>query len=390
MANILIGVTGGIASYKTLSIARKLKEKGNDVRFVLTDNALQFVSPLTIQSLTGNRCRCDLFDQTAEQEIDHIALAKWADLFLIAPLTANTLAKLAYGFADNLLTTIYLATTAQIVLAPAMNQQMWSNSAVQNNLKLLSHHHIIYPEFGLQACGDIGIGRLADVDEIVNQVDQLLIPKDLPLKNKKILITLGSTREPIDPVRFLSNHSSGKMGLAMAKVAKKLGAEVDLVCGFVEVDIPDEFNLIKAPTAQHMFDVVHKYIDKTDIFIGCAAVADYKIANPLPYKYKKSNQSLQLELVENPDIVGSVGNLPNRPFIVAFAAETNNLIDFAEKKLKSKKADLLVANLVSDGVFGADNNKVFLLDNQTISKEIVGSKTEVAEIIWQKIIENKG
>lgn len=390
MANILIGVTGGIASYKTLSIARKLKEKGNDVRFVLTDNALQFVSPLTIQSLTGNRCRCDLFDQTAEQEIDHIALAKWADLFLIAPLTANTLAKLAYGFADNLLTTIYLATTAQIVLAPAMNQQMWSNSAVQNNLKLLSHHRIIYPEFGLQACGDIGIGRLADVDEIVNQVDQLLIPKDLPLKNKKILITLGSTREPIDPVRFLSNYSSGKMGLAMAKVAKKLGAEVDLVCGFVEVDIPDEFNLIKAPTAQHMFDVVHKYIDKTDIFIGCAAVADYKIANPLPYKYKKSNQSLQLELVENPDIVGSVGNLPNRPFIVAFAAETNNLIDFAEKKLKSKKADLLVANLVSDGVFGADNNKVFLLDNQTISKEIVGSKTEVAEIIWQKIIENKG
>ena len=360
--NILLGISGGIAAYKTPDLVRKLKARGANVRVVLTQSAKEFVSPLSLQAVSGNIVSDDLLDPAAEAAMGHIELAKWADLLLIAPATANTIAKLAHGLADDLLTTLALATTAPIHLAPAMNQQMWRAPATQENLTILTKRNVSFigPDQGEQACGDVGPGRMIEPEEIAALLDKQ--PGNQALAGKKLIITAGPTREHIDPVRYMSNHSSGKMGYAIAEAALKLGAEVCLVSGPVNLTAPAQVSLHKVNTAEEMLNAVMAEVQDCDIFIGCAAVADYKPTQAVDHKIKKSNIELTLTFVRNPDILASVAALPEPPFTVGFAAETQNVAQYAKDKLVRKKLDLIAANDVSrsDIGFNSDENALTL------------------------------
>ena len=389
--NILLGVTGGIAAYKAAEIVRHLKKSGSSVRVVMTKSAEEFITPLTLQALSGNRVSRELLDAETEAAMGHIELAKWADGILIAPATANTLARLSSGRGDDLLSTITLAFEGPISLAPAMNQAMWRDARTQENLKkLIDKGYILCgPGSGEQACGDVGLGRMLEPLEIMKIFSDSF--KEGILSGKSVLITAGPTKEPIDPVRFITNRSSGKMGYSLAEAAIDAGAIVTLITGPVDIEPPMKCNAIPVETAKEMHEAVMHHVNKKDIYIGTAAVSDYRPARKNETKLKKDDKGspLILELVENQDILKSVSELDERPYVVGFAAETNDLIKNAKTKFKNKGLDLVVANDVSDTSIGfdSDDNAVTLITkrrNLAIEKE---SKRKIAKKIIKLIAE---
>lgn len=379
---LLLGVSGGIAAYKSAYLARLLVKAGAQVRVVMTQGAQAFIQPLTFQAITGHPVHTTLLDPEAEAGMGHIELARWAELVMIAPTTADLMARLASGQAGDLLTTLCLATPAPIVLAPAMNQGMWQHPATQRNRQLLETlgYSLILPAEGEQACGDLGPGRLPEPEELLTWIEsffQTTQPKqDQKLgKGLRITITAGPTQEPIDPVRYLSNHSSGKMGYALATAAIELGAKVELISGPVNLAIPKGITITQVTTAEQMLQACEKLRSTTDVFIACAAVADYRAEAIADQKMKKqANQDeLILKLVKNPDILATMAQGSPRPFCVGFAAETQRLEDYAQDKLVQKNLDAIVANDVSDSSigFGSDDNRVILFtrSGQQINRE---------------------
>ncbi|EIO3978752.1 bifunctional phosphopantothenoylcysteine decarboxylase/phosphopantothenate--cysteine ligase CoaBC [Vibrio vulnificus] len=358
---ILLGISGGIAAYKCADLTRRLKERGAEVQVVMTKAAKEFITPLTMQAVSGRPVSDSLLDPAAEASMGHIELAKWADLILLAPATADLIARMAAGMGNDLLTTLVLATDAPVAVSPAMNQQMYRNVATQENIATLSRRgmEIWGPAAGEQACGDVGPGRMLEPMQLVALCEQFFQPK--PLQDKSILITAGPTREAIDPVRYITNHSSGKMGYALAQAAIQLGANVTLVSGPVSLPTPVNVNRINVDSAQEMYDAVMAQASDHDIFISCAAVADYRPATIAEQKLKKTDDSdeMTITMVKNPDIVASVSAMTeNRPFTVGFAAETNDVEVYARRKLEKKKLDLLCANDVSvegQGFNSSDN-----------------------------------
>lgn len=430
MKNILLGITGGIAAYKSASFARLLIKNGYDVRVIMTASAQAFITPLTLQALTGNQVHIDLLDESAELGMGHIELAKWADLLIIAPATANTIAKLAMGIADDLLTTVCLATTAPILVAPAMNQQMWQHPSVKLNLQTLTDYdyEIIQPASGEQACGDIGEGRLPEPEQLLEYVQYFIARQITPqvLAGKNVTITAGPTIEAIDPVRYLSNHSTGKMGFALAKACRNAGARVTLIVGGkVPLPTPLLVNRIDVLSAEEMLmtarqcasddicechhdhDHDHPHHDHahhhhhhdhdefgndievepvrtaTDIFIATAAVADYRTRDVVPQKIKKTQDQMALDLVKNPDILATIAEEFPAVFVVGFAAETQDIEKYARGKLDAKNLDMIACNDVSrtDIGFGSDDNAmtVFLKDKSEGMTLEKASKDKIAE-----------
>ncbi len=361
---ILLGITGGIAAYKTPELVRRLKERGAEVRVVMTQSAKAFITPLTLQAVSGYAVSDSLLDTEAEQAMGHIELAKWADLILIAPATADFMARLAHGMANDLLSTLCLASSAPIALAPAMNQQMWHAQATQDNLSILQNRQITLfgPGSGEQACGDIGLGRMLEVDELVElSASFLSIRGNKALTGQHWVITAGPTREAIDPVRYISNHSSGKMGYAIAQAALNSGAKVTLISGPVTLQAPNGSHLVNVVSALEMHTKALELAHSADVFIACAAVADYRVAQVAEQKIKKSGDNLQMSLVKNPDIVADVAQLKNKPFTVGFAAETQHIKQHALDKLNNKQLDMIAANHV------AQDNQGFNSDNNALS-----------------------
>ncbi|KFZ31111.1 phosphopantothenoylcysteine decarboxylase [Pseudidiomarina salinarum] len=367
---ILVGISGGIAAYKIPDLVRRLRDYGATVRVVMTHGAKAFITPLTLQAVSGHAVHDDLLDPDAEAAMGHIELAKWADLIVIAPASASILARLAHGLADDLLSTLCLATPAPIAVAPAMNQQMWAAAAVQDNIATLSRRgvHIIAPASGAQACGDVGAGRMPEPLDLREQICQLLSPAEGVLQGKHVLITAGPTREAVDPVRYVSNHSSGKMGFALAAVAQQMGAEVTLIAGPCHLPTPPQVKRIDVESAEQMLKAVQDRVTAADFFIACAAVADYRPTAVADSKIKKSASSMTLELVRNPDILATVASSSKPPFTVGFAAETHAVADYAQDKLKRKRLAMIAANDVSDTSIGfnSDENAIslFWLDSQ--------------------------
>lgn len=387
---ILLGVTGGIAAYKSPDLVRRLIERGAEVQVVMTAGAREFVAPLTFQAVSGREVRSDLWDESAERAMSHIELARWADLVLIAPATADFLAQLSHGMADNLLNTICLATDAPLAVAPAMNRLMWANAATQANVAQLRARgiHVFGPDSGSQACGETGEGRMMEPADIAAAAFAVL-PAEGPLKGRKVLITAGPTRERIDPVRFISNRSSGKMGYAVAQAARDRGAEVVLVSGPVNLHAPPGVKRISVENAQQMHDAVMNEIAGTDIFIGTAAVADYRPASPADCKIKKVSDKLDLCMERTIDILAAVAQRPDRPFTVGFAAETNNVEEHALQKLQRKHLDLIAANEVGDHkVFEQDDNALTLLWPGGGRLELgAGAKSALAQKLVDVIVE---
>lgn len=371
--NILLVITGGIAAYKSAELIRLLKDKKANVQVVLTQSAKEFVSPLTLQALSENGLRESLFDLRQEQAMGHIELARWADLIVIAPASANFIAKLSCGLADDLPSTLCLVASVPMLLCPAMNCEMWEKQAVQENITTLKRRkiEILGPYRGELACGDYGFGRLAELADIVSAVEKKFIKNTFWAK-LPILITAGPTRENIDPVRFLSNRSSGKMGYALANAATALGANVTLVSGPTALSPPNVFQLIAVQSAQQMYQAVMDNIEKQKLFIGCAAVADYRVDKIPTQKIKKSDESMTLTLIKNPDILRDVAIHPKRPITIGFAAETQALIKNAKQKLVAKKLDAIIANDVSNNDLGFDvdaNQVTYISKKQELSIE---------------------
>lgn len=360
--HILLGVTGGIAAYKTAELVRRLRDHQAVVRIVMTHAATEFITPLTLQTLSGQPVHTELFDLQSEANIGHIELARWADRIIIAPATANFLAKLAHGFADDLLTTVCLATTAPITVAPAMNQQMWQAPVTQENCAKLQQRGVSVwgPASGVQACGEIGAGRMLEPTELIELLRSTLSPA--LLTNVKVVITAGATREPIDPVRFISNRSSGKMGYAVAQAAQQAGAIVTLISGVVNLSPPRGVKTINVETAQQMYDAVQQVISQCNIFISAAAVADYRPVQIADKKIKKQADNLQISLERTQDILAHVAAQPRPPFTVGFAAETDNVLEYARDKLQRKKLNMIAANLVGNSLgFEQDDNALTVL-----------------------------
>lgn len=358
--NILLGVTGGIAAYKTPELVRRLVERGAEVQVVLTAGAAHFVTETTLQAVSGHPVRHNLWDKDAEAAMGHIELARWADHIIIAPATAEFMSRLAAGAAPDLLSTLCLATDAPLTIAPAMNHQMWANEAVQENRKVIEQRGIgiLGPAVGDQACGETGPGRMVEPADIVTHVMETADPS-LPLAGRTVMITAGPTREAVDPVRFISNHSSGKMGYAMAEAARAAGAKVVLLSGPVALQSPLGVEVVRFESAEDLFAATHARIDDVDIFIAAAAVADYRPAATASEKIKKSASEMTLSLQRTPDVLASVAKLADGPFTVGFAAETEQMREYATAKLKSKRLDMIIANEVGDGkVFGQDDNAV--------------------------------
>ncbi len=363
---ILLGVTGGIAAYKAADLVRRLQDQGAEVRVVMTPAATEFITPLTMQALSNNPVHLDLLDTDTESVMGHIELARWADLIIVAPASADFMARLATGHGDDLLTTVCLAAECKIAIAPAMNQAMWAKEATQDNFRSLIERNFILlePEEGLQACGETGAGRLMNVDDIVSRIIALF--PNLLLSGMHVLITAGPTREAIDPVRYISNHSSGKQGYALAQAAIDAGASVTLVSGPTHIDPPDRARLVSVNSADEMYEQVMLAATNADIVIGVAAVADYKPVQVESNKIKKTDNrsdggpAITLKLIENPDIIAAVADMPNGPYTVGFAAETENLLGYARQKLVRKKLQMIVANDVSDSAIGFNSD-----DNET-------------------------
>lgn len=350
--NILLGISGGIAAYKSAELVRLFSKKGAKVRVCMTASAQQFITPLTMQALSGHQVHSDLLDPQAELGMGHIELARWADAIVIAPATANTLAKITYGLADDLLTTVCLASKAPLAIAPAMNQQMWHNAATQHNVQTLQQRgvRVFGPAAGEQACGDVGFGRMLEPEQLLTATEQLFTPA-VPaiLAGKHIVITAGPTREAIDPVRFISNRSSGKMGYAVAQAATALGATVTLISGHVALNCPANIERVNVESAQDMLNAALAYAPTADIFIATAAVADYTPVAIADRKIKKNADTFVLEMRRTTDILATVAQQFPRLFTVGFAAETHDLMTYARGKLERKGLDMIAANSVADG-----------------------------------------
>ncbi len=387
---VVIGVSGGIAVYKTLDVISRLKKLGVNVNVIMTKSATEFVTPLSFQSLSQNYVVCDMFEDPKTWDVEHISLAKRADVFLMAPATANVIGKMANGIADDMLTTTVMATKAKVLIAPAMNTNMYENPIVQRNINTLKElgYNFVEPESGRLACGDIGKGKLATPETIVDEVVKLLSTKQ-DLKGKSIIITAGPTMESIDPVRFISNRSSGKMGYAIASQAINRGANVTLISGPTNLTPPQNLKkLIRIESAKDMYDAVIENFDKNEVIIKSAAVADYKPKDYSNKKIKKSNDDLSIELDRNKDIAYEIGKIKKEKILVGFAAETNDLIENAKGKVQKKNLDFIVANdLTKEGAgFGVDTNIVKIIDKQgNITEYPKMKKEEVANVILDKI-----
>jgi phosphopantothenoylcysteine decarboxylase/phosphopantothenate--cysteine ligase len=362
-SRVLLGVTGGIAAYKSPDLVRRLIERGADVQVVMTSAAQRFVSPMTFQAVSGRPTRSDLWDSAAEAAMGHIELARWAQMVLIAPASADFIARLAAGRADDLLCTLCLATAAPIMLAPAMNRVMWANKATQANVATLASRgvRILGPASGNQACGEVGAGRMWEPTQLAETV--LAAPANAGiLAGMNVLITAGPTRERLDPVRYLTNRSSGKMGFAVAEAAREAGAHVTIVSGPVQLQTPVGITRINVESAREMYAAVHRQVGDADIFIAAAAVADFQPVTVAKQKIKKQGGSVRLDLEPAPDIIKSVADMPKRPFVVGFAAETNDVEDNARIKLKRKRLDMIAANHVGDGIaFDCEDNALTVI-----------------------------
>ncbi|WP_024851918.1 bifunctional phosphopantothenoylcysteine decarboxylase/phosphopantothenate--cysteine ligase CoaBC [Hydrogenovibrio kuenenii] len=400
--NILLGVTGGIAAYKSLELVRLFVKAGHDVQVVMTSGAKEFIQPLSFQALSGHPVRDSLFDANQEAGMGHIELARWPDVIVIAPASAETLAKLRMGRADDLLTTLCLATDRPILLAPAMNRLMWQNAATQENLEMLANRgfEIMKPGSGEQACGEVGEGRLPEPADIFSATESLVASLQpdpawqiLPefWKGKHLLITAGPTFEDIDPVRFIGNKSSGKMGYAIAEAAAQAGAEVTLITGPVALKVSETIRKVSVRSAQQMFESVQENYASCDVFISAAAVADYRISKPKLQKIKKTDgqDDLTLNLVKNPDIVKWVAEQTPKPYVVGFAAETEKLETYAQDKLKRKNLDMICANSVSGGKgFEQDDNALLLLTESRQKNLLRAPKTRLAKSLLVFIAES--
>ena len=389
---IVLGVTGGIAAYKSAEIVSRLRHSGANVHVIMTRNATEFVAPLTFQTLSANQVVTDTFEAPEYWNVEHVALAKLADIFVVAPATANILAKMASGIADDMLSTTLLATKAQILVAPAMNTGMWTAPATQNNVKVLKERGVrmIGPESGMLACGDEGAGRMSEPEMIVEEICRILSRKQ-DYAGKKVLITAGATRERLDPVRFITNDSSGKMGFAIAEAARDRGAEVTVIRGSVTAEIPAGIRMIQIESARELYDAMMQKAPEQDVIIQAAAVSDYRPAEQKDRKIKKeSGSDLTLILTENPDIAKAVGE-QKKPgqTLVGFAAETDNLLKNAKSKLGKKKLDLIVANDVTKpgAGFNVDTNIAVLITSDGSTEEPLQTKRQLAERILDKVLE---
>lgn len=381
--NILLGITGGIAAYKSAELTRLLCKNGMNVQVIMTKSGQKFVTPLLMGSLSGRPVHSELFENEFSRQIEHINLARWANAILIAPATANFIAKLAHGICDDLLSTLCLAKTESIplIIAPAMNKEMWSAHVTQDNINLLEKRGVIIfgPADGEQACGEVGFGRMIEPTDIIARLKETLITPNI-LSSRKIIITAGPTREYLDPVRYISNNSSGKMGYALAAAAHDAGAKVTLITGPTHIAPPCNINLINVISGKEMSDAVMSQIKQCDVFISVAAVADYQPKATANQKIKKYKKDTVISLEPTIDILSKVASLPSSPFTVGFAAETENLMPNASNKLKQKKLDMIVANQVGPNVgFGTDNNHVFVMTKKS-SKivELSGHKSTIA------------
>ena len=386
--HVLLGVTGGIAVYKSLDLVRRLREAGADVQVVMTQGAQRFITPLTFQALSDHSVRTDLWDMQAEHAMGHIELARWADFVLVAPATAGFIARLAHGYADDLLTTLCLATQSPIVVSPAMNWVMWESPATQENIRLLVEHGVLLlgPVMGELAEGESGMGRMLEPAEIVSALKD---EGKLTLQGLRILVTAGPTREPLDPVRYVSNRSSGKMGFALARAAAEAGAEVTLVSGPVQLATPRDVRRVDVETAAHMHAAVMREIAHTEIFIAAAAVADYAPAQAAREKIKKRTNRMQMKLVKTPDILADVGARKSRPFTVGFAAETEKLETHARAKLANKRVDMIAANWVGRGRgFDRDDNALCVYWKGGSAELGSGQKMVLARRLIQLIAEH--
>lgn len=389
---VVIGVSGGIAVYKTLDVVSRLRKLGVNVNVIMTKSATEFVTPLSFQSLSQNYVVCDMFEDPKTWDVEHISLAKRADVFLIAPATANVIGKIANGIADDMLTTTVMATKAKVLIAPAMNTNMYENPILQRNINILKElgYNFVEPESGRLACGDTGKGKLASPETIVDEVVKLL-SKDQDLKGKSIIVTAGPTVESIDPMRYITNRSTGKMGYSIAKEAIERGADVTLITGPTNLTPPQNLKkLVKIESAKDMYEAVLENLDENDVVIKSAAVADYKPKNYSNKKIKKSDDDLVIELDRNKDIAQEIGKIKNNKILVGFAAETNDLIENASLKIKKKNLDFIVANdLTKEGAgFGVDTNIVKIIDKEgNITEYPKMKKEEVANIILDKIKE---
>lgn len=391
---VVIGVTGGIAVYKALDVISALRKKDIEVHVIMTESASKFVNPLTFQSISQNMVVTDMFAEPKAWEIQHISLAQKADLMLVAPATANIIGKISNGIADDMLSTTIMATKAKVLIAPAMNTNMYENKIVQNNISKLKDfgYKFIEPASGRLACGDVGIGKLADVNTIVERVLEELEEKEQDLLGKKVLISAGPTIAPIDPVRYITNRSTGKMGYAIAQEARERGAEVVLVSGPTNLNPPKDVKIINIKTNEEMKNEILQYFEWADIVIKSAAVADYKPKEYSEEKIKKGDGDLNLCLTRDNDILKSLGEIKAHQILVGFAAESNNVLENANKKLKNKNLDFIVANDItsSDTGFGSEDNKVVILSKNDEKLELEKmSKKEVASNIFDMILEKR-
>ncbi len=383
---VLVGVTGGIAAYKTADLIRRLRDAGAETRVVMTAGAAEFITPLTLQAVSGHPVHEQLLDTEAEAGMGHIDLARWADVIVVAPASANFLARLAQGRADDLLTTVCLAAAVPVAVAPAMNQQMWANAATQNNMRTLRARkiHVLGPAEGEQACGEIGPGRMLEPLELVARVSELFATGEL--EGLKVVVTAGPTWEAIDPVRGITNRSSGKMGYAVAAAAAEAGARVVLVSGPTALPDPPRVQTVRVVSAQDMYDAVHSHLEGAHIFIGVAAVADYRVEQAAPGKIKKTADRLTLELVRNPDILAAVAHRRPHIYCVGFAAETDDPEANARAKLASKGIDLVAANRVGPGLgFEADDNELLLVDRDKSKRLARAPKSSLARALIHEV-----
>jgi phosphopantothenoylcysteine decarboxylase/phosphopantothenate--cysteine ligase len=387
--HILLGITGSIAAYKSADLVRRLREQGAQVQVIMTTAATAFITPLTLQVVSGQPVYTQLFNAITTAAMEHIELARWADVVLIAPTSADFLAKLAGGHADDLLSTVCLATSAPIVVTPAMNSLMWQAPATQENCRCLQSYGVKFfgPATGSQACGETGSGRMLEPLEIVQQLQDLFQAKFL--SGYQVLVTAGPTREDIDPVRFISNRSSGRMGYALAQAAQRAGAQVTLISGPVALSPLPGVQLLSVYSAQEMLATVMTQVVTADIFIATAAVADYCPSQPLEHKFKKHETYWQITLTRTPDILATVTSLPNPPFTVGFAAETDNLLEYAQKKLQQKKLDMIIANLVGiPGIgFDSEENQLSVLWAEGCIELPRAAKTELAKHLLEIIVQ---
>ncbi len=387
--NVVMGISGGIAVYKAVDVVSRLKKLGANIDVIMTDSATKFVTPLTFQSLSQNNVTVDMFRELVDWDIEHIALAKKADIFLVVPATANIIGKIANGIADDMLSTTVMATRAKVIFAPAMNTQMYRNPIFKDNMNKLKQlgYEFIEPDKGRLACGDYGEGKLAQPIDIVNYVVNNFSSKKL--SGKKIIVTAGPTIEPIDPVRYITNHSSGKMGYEIAKKATEMGADVILISGPTYIEKPEGLKLIKVKSTEDMLNEINKYFDECDVLIKAAAPLDYKPVNISDKKIKKGSANLSIEFKRNPDILKYFGGIKNKQILVGFAAETNDLIKNAVNKVEKKRLDFIVANNVAekDSGFKSDTNIVTIIDKYGNKENYPKMlKKELAQVILNKVV----